>query len=191
MSTSLSFITDRTAEDVSHAERLAKIAYQNMTEAERSEWDSGMKGAYNAVDLNRVESAVSYLAYVLQELPDELIEHAASKGVVWEDFYAAPYDARTISVETKTDWLVSDMPTPAEMERYLDNVAFLRSVLDYATDELPASMEGLTWDGANAIERALENLDAAIKACRTDKKKLIDNTAAAWIYSGEMFTGEV
>ena len=36
--------------------------WAEMTAAERAEWVAGMKGAYNASDLNRVASAMAYLS---------------------------------------------------------------------------------------------------------------------------------
>lgn len=54
-------ITDRTAADVARVHELAVKGYAGMTVAELAEWLAGMKGAYNAVDLNRVGTALNYL----------------------------------------------------------------------------------------------------------------------------------
>lgn len=57
-------ITDRTAADVARVHELAVKGYAGMTAAELAElaeWLAGMKGAYNAVDLNRVGTALNYL----------------------------------------------------------------------------------------------------------------------------------
>ena len=40
--------------------------------------------------------------------------------------------------------------------------------------------DGLTWSGANDIERIL-----------LDVEQLINNMAAAWYYSGDLYAGEV
>ena len=76
-------ITDRTQADEERVEELAAKGYDAMTAEEKSEWDGEMKGAYDASDLNRVESAVAYLAELLVLLPSELKEYAASKGVAF------------------------------------------------------------------------------------------------------------
>ena len=55
-------ITDRTAADVARVEELATKGFAAMTADERAEWLGGMKGAYNASDLNRVGAALNYLA---------------------------------------------------------------------------------------------------------------------------------
>lgn len=59
----MNLIYDRTAEDVERALALAKKAEAGtLTDAEKTEWLAGMKGCYNAADLNRVEAAVKQLA---------------------------------------------------------------------------------------------------------------------------------
>ena len=59
----MNLIYDRTAEDVERALALAKKAESGtLTDAEKAEWLAGMKGSYNATDLNRVEAAVQTLA---------------------------------------------------------------------------------------------------------------------------------
>lgn len=187
----VSLITDRTEADERRAEYLAALDYRDMSEAEKAEWDADPKGAYNASDLNRVESAVEYLAGVLRSLEPELRDYAEEMDVHWEEIYAPPYDGADINPSTKTNWQQSDEPKPSDMTRYLGNVKLLRGAIDYATDALPESMDEIAWSGANAIERALMGLDSAIIVLRDEKKTLIDNTAEAWFFSGEIFSGEV
>lgn len=184
-------IYDRDISDYNRAEYLAALDYRDMTEEERAEWDADPKGAYNASDLNRVESTVKYLAGELKGVEPELKEYAAERDVHWDTIFAPPYDGTEINPSTKTNWQKSDDPKPSDMTRYLGNVKLLRGAIDYATDELPESVEEITWSGANAIERALMGLDSAIIVLRSDKKTLIDNTAEAWFFSGEIFSGEV
>lgn len=62
----MNLIYDRTAEDVERALALAKKAEAGtLTDAEKNEWLAGMKGCYNASDLNRVEAAVKSIAAAL------------------------------------------------------------------------------------------------------------------------------
>ena len=59
----MNLIYDRTAADVERALALAKKAEAGtLTDAEKTEWLAGMKGCYNAADLNRVEAAVKSIA---------------------------------------------------------------------------------------------------------------------------------
>lgn len=60
-------ITDRTQADVNRASALNAKGYDNMTAAEKAEWDSNLKGSYNASDLNRVGEACDYVANRLHQ----------------------------------------------------------------------------------------------------------------------------
>lgn len=184
-------ITDRTEPDVAYAKELSGKGLDGMSDAEKSEWLSGLKGSYTVSDLNRVESAVAYLADTLRTLPDILKEYAASKGVAWDAFFDVPYDPLACDLTTKIDWSISDVPTSVQMERYLSNVVVLREALSFDTIDLPDSMVNLNWQGANAIEKALKGLDESISAFDAKTKFNLDNTASVWIYSGEIYASEV
>ena len=183
-------ITDRKQADADRVAALALMDYESMSDTERAEWDSGLKGAYNASDLNRVESAVAYLDEALRVLPVELREYAANLDVAWDEYFDVPYEPNAYEVSTKQDWTMKDIPTPADMDRYLANVIKLRNALQFASDALPQTMNDLRWQGANAIESALKNLDTAIALFKENTQIMIVNTAAAWAYSGEVFMGE-
>ena len=185
----LNLITDRTPNDVQYIAYLRNKGWAAMTEDERNSFLAPLKGSYNASDFNRVEYAAQQLAGLLNSLPAEFRSYAAGKGVAWDDLFDVPYTPP--SIETKIDWTAQDIPTTSDMERYLGNVTHLRGLLDYATAALPASMDKLTADGANAIETALGGLFEAILSLQEDRKTLIDNTAAAWFCSGEIYGGEV
>ena len=154
----LNLITDRTQSDVYYVARLAAKGWAGMTEDERSQWLIGLKGAYNATDLNRVGNAVAYVAGRL------------------EDAGYAP------DVSPKIDWTIPDIPTESQMETYLDNVRALRNAFTVpaTVPQVPADMEGLTYQEANDIERIILAIDA-----------LITNMMDAWFYSNEVFCGEV
>ncbi len=184
-------ITDRTQADVAEVNALKTLGWSGMTAAQQSRFLSGLKGAYNASDLNRVGRAVQYLAALLQNAPQELKTYAQNKSVAWSSVFDLPYDPSDISVSPKTDWAVSDQPTAEQLSTYLGNVSNLRGILTYETDELPSVINTLTAQQANAIEKALVGLKNAFNVLDESIKTLIDNTAAAWYYSGEVYTGEV
>lgn len=79
-------------------------------------------------------------------------------------------------------WYESDIPAPAEMTRYLQNVSAIRAVLAAmpTTPSVPADMEALTAAEANAIEVIL-----------MDVETLINNMIAAWLFCGDVYSGEV
>lgn len=143
-------ITDRTQANVDLCKALAEKGWDNLTPEEQTEWyASASKGAYNYADLNRVETAVSALS-----------EHFGLGLVV------------------KTDWGMWDVPTQADMTRYLANIEAIRAKC-FASMNLPAvpvTMGGLTYETANNLEKIL---DAAFS--------IADATPA----SGEIFSGEV
>lgn len=119
--------------------------------------DGTEKGCYNASDLNRVGAAMEYLKNRLND------------------------SGYNVQVSPKTTWKESDSPTDDTMTAYLGFLGTLRNVLTLPdeTPELPSSMNHLTFESANDIERILEIIDGAIT--------LMVN---AYWYSGELYSGE-
>lgn len=134
----MELITDRVQADVDRVAQLAaRVSAGTATAAELAEWQSDLKGAYNASDLNRVGAAVAYVA-----------------GRLTGYGYA-------VSVSPRQDWHVADIPTQESMTAYLADVAALRAALTVAADtpEVPEDMERLTWQEANDIEKILVDVD--------------------------------
>lgn len=133
-------ITDRTEADVEKVRTLANKGSKTWTAAERAEWLNGLKGSYNASDLNRVGSAVDYVAQRLK-----------SCGV-------------TVKVAPKTDWQEIDIPSKQDMDSYLADIVTLRGALSLWSNapQAPVSMQKLTWEEANAIESILLAVDETI-----------------------------
>ena len=152
------FVTDRTLADVDVVEHLQALGWENMTASEREAYSAGLKGAYNAADLNRVGEAVAYIAGRLEQVG-----------------YLAP-------VSPKVDWQISDIPLSNLLENYLSDIRTLRGVLAVlpTTPQVPEDMDKLTYTEANDIEKILADLET-----------LIHNMAAAWHYSGEIYSEEV
>lgn len=124
------------------------------------------KGTYNAADLNRVGEAMNYVADRLR---------------------AAGYDPH---ISPKTDWKDDDWVDQAAQAVYLGDLAELRKqfAMLESTPEVPPRIlatgirtnDGLTYVWANNIEQILLDIDA-----------LLTNIAAGWLYSGEIYSGEV
>ena len=94
----LDLITNRTQADVDRVAALAaRVSTGTATAAEKTEWATDLKGAYNASDLNRVGAAVAYVAGRLNGYG-----------------YA-------VAVSPKQDWTVSDIPTAGDMETYISD----------------------------------------------------------------------
>lgn len=195
-------ITDRTSADVARVRTLAARGWDNLSEDERAEWLAGLKGAYSAVDLNRVGAAMNELAARLVELPETAMTYLASRGVAVDDLFAPPWvvidrsKARPWSAEAyswtqKNTWARGEKPTPGELALYLARVEQLRAALSYDAPDLPDTMPYIDHEQANAIEKALELLAPALDAWEAGMKADADHAAATWHYSGEICAGDV
>lgn len=134
----MQLITDRVQADVDRVATLtARVSAGTATAAELAEWQSDLKGAYNASDLNRVGAAVAYVSGRLNGYG-----------------YA-------VTVSPKQDWTLSDIPTVGQMATYLRDVATLRGAIAVPdrTPPTPDSASGLTWREANNIEQILLDVD--------------------------------
>lgn len=150
-------ITDRTQSDVDRATSLNSKGFASMTAAEKTEYLAGMKGAYNATDLNRVGEACEYIADRLNNL-------------LGFDIHITP----------KQDWQIADIPTTAEMDEYLDNIATLRAAYAIVAPSVPSDMEQLTFSEANDIETILIAVDEAAQ-----------RVISSFVYSGQTFSGVI
>lgn len=132
-------ITDRTLLDYRRWLELRNKGFDNMTEAERAEWGTDMKGAYNASDLNRVGAVLNYMR-------DKL----AAAGYVAINAF-----------NMKTAWTTADIPTVQEFSAYLAAVATIRGALAQwsTTPPVPEDVGGLDYQGANDIEQILLDVE--------------------------------
>lgn len=151
-------ITDRTQEDVDRWLTLRSKGWGAMTESERTEWLAGMRGAYTPyIDMNRVTAAMEYLN-------NELNGYGYSTGYV--DYGIV--------------WTKDDNPTKTQLEQYLSNISAIKAAfygLKNAPD-VPDSMEKLTVEKANDIERILLAVETAI--LQTVKGMARSNSFAFW-----------
>lgn len=137
----IDLVTDRTQEDVDAVKALNDSGFGSWTADEVAAYLYEMKGAYNASDLNRVESAVKYLA---------------------QKFKPLGYDDLNFSI--KTDWGITDFMNVSETKRYLQNIRRLKDqfTLPDGSPEVPADMDECTYAEANNIEKILLLLDEYI-----------------------------
>lgn len=86
------------------------------------------KGAYNYSDLNRVERAVAEIS-----------------------------DRSGLGLTTKINWVMWDIPTEADMSRYLWNISVIRQNLIGSANvpAVPTTMNNFTYEQANNIELIL------------------------------------
>lgn len=79
-------------------------------------------------------------------------------------------------------WFQDDIPTPSIMDQYLTNLSELRSLFVQAatTPPVPPDMEWFTFQEANDIEKIL-----------VDIEDMVRRIEAAYLFSGDVFAGEV
>jgi hypothetical protein len=185
-------ITGRTQSDIQYRSELReRYINRTATPAEIAEWVAGLKGAYNASDLNRVESAVAYLVGRFNDLPGELADYLNSLGVAPDALFDVPY-SHPISLTVKLDWAVADIPLNTQMERYISNINAIRSIITIPAEApaTPPDVQGLTVTEANDIEAILKAVDDATLALEALKKSYADLTADAWRYCGTLNCGQ-
>lgn len=129
------FVTDRSMTDVMRAielnTRIALHGFGALTDAERSEWTSGLKGCINANDLNRIET---------------------NSQVIAENLRANGFTANVLS---KRDWVRNDIPRRADMERIQAAIANLRSAIAVPNDtpSTPVNLYNMDFNQANIVEK--------------------------------------
>lgn len=138
------WITDRTQEDVDRVNELhAKATAGTWTEEEQAEWISGMKGALNSKDMNRI-------AYGMRELANIL-------GVSTSGF-------------PKTDWTQNDYMTQNQAMHLILSVRNIRLKCSGKSDT-PFISSGyyllagfsLTFATINMIEQILSDIEELAK----------------------------
>lgn len=155
-------VTDRTQADAERVKELAAKGFAAMSADERAEWLAGMRGAYNAADLNRVGTALNYLAGRL-----------------------GPICGKIITWTAKTDWAVTDIATASQAETYRQQIQDIRDALAYpaGTPDAP-QLSRLTYAGANDIERILVLCEELI----VNVAKSFRHTGAAECAAGGLLT---
>lgn len=188
-------IFDRTHADVEKLNQIKTRILTNglgeLTDEEKAEYLSGMKGAYNYTDLNRVGQAVKYLADRLLSLPDELDMYREAMGVSDDKLYRIPYNVSAVAVSPKIDWKVSDIPLQSQMETYLKNIRTLKGIFELpdSSPDLPQTLEALDINGANSIEKVLYEVNTKLGEIEKNLYDRIDRTAVAFQYANMLYAG--
>lgn len=152
----LGLITNRTQADVDAViAALSRIEAGSGTPADVLLL-SDNKGSYNYTDLNRVAGAVLYVA---------------------EELEANGY---SVTVTAKQGWTETDIPTQADIDQYLADIAEIRSALPVPADAPEVPTMPLDYRKANDIESILILVD-----------KLVQNIAKSWFYSGDLYSNEI
>ena len=108
MSVLETLIIDRTAADVARWKTLRDKGYAAMSEEEKAEWLAGMRGAYNASDLNRITGAMAYLKGLYEQYGREVTY--------------TPVNITHTDGTTDTAWQISDIPTDEQLSMIVQNL---------------------------------------------------------------------
>ena len=123
-------IYDRTETDIHEAKRLIQKGYSNLSQAEKQKWDSGLKGCFNASDMNRIMGAIKAVA-------DEI-------GVTMS------------AVKVFVD---GDIPREADYDDMLERLAEISGLYIYpTTPEIPSAPIN-TYGKVNAVEQIIHDVD--------------------------------
>ena len=107
-----------------------------------------LKGVYNISDRNRVGAAMEYVYGLLRGM------------------------AYYISITAKTDWQLTDFATPALNEQMRGGIERMKNtfVVFPDTPDIPATLDMITFEDANALEKILFDLETmALLAARSFK----------------------
>lgn len=125
-------IFDRTLTDVD-------IALKNPSNT------SFLKGAYNYIDLNRVEIWCKYFQDFLNSF------------------------GKNINLEIKIDWNLRDYPTRIEIDRIRGNIIYLRDLYVDLETEIIEYVNTLDYKKANTLEKVLYDVNEYIESMRRKK----------------------
>jgi len=116
-----------------------------------------LKGAYNISDRNRVGRTINYIAQCLRiSGKDEAI------------------------VNIREDWNVYDIIKPSDNSNVLSALTYLKKYFpDDKITEIPESLDGLTYQKANAVEQILYDFYGVFL-----------RIGESWIYCGEAFASD-
>lgn len=126
-------ITDRTQADVDRVLALIAKGFERMTAAEKAEFSTPMRGAYNASHLNTIIDAIDYVSERLNTIGGFQLDPTSV-------FYS---------------WAVGDIPLRYRLDYILTDTEAIRSAYNTPFPQPPASVTRLGFEAANNIERIL------------------------------------
>lgn len=189
-------IFDRTQSDVDRVyelrDKILSGGMDSLSNEEKTEWLSGMKGAYNYTDMNRVGEAEQYIYDRMLALPEELDAYRESKGIEDSPEFHVPYNPSEINVSPLTDITMNTVPSSLVVLVYLLNLINLSQVLTLPDDapSCPVTMDMMTYSMANDIERLLYMIDHALSELESELYQKIDHAVLSFPYTNAFYSGE-
>ena len=135
------WITDRAQSDVDRVKEItAKARTGTWTDIEQKEWLSGIKGALNYTDFNRIEFGIQELGSIVGA-----------------------------SVSVRTDWTIDEYMKVSDATRWLSNINSIRAKCSGPSSiaDTPKSMNKLDFSTMNQIERILLDIETLARTYTT------------------------
>lgn len=158
-----------------------------VTDRQLSDVGVNPKGSYNISDFSRVNTNVKNIVESVENVETEIQNKMTEKGVAWDDVYKFPYNAE-ISVVEMPEYTYNSIPTTQEWTDYVGNVQVLADNFS-VEHNLPTTLNNLNVDGANAIEKALENVYNVFNEAKDNVFSKIERTV--WEYTGDYYGGDM
>ena len=188
-------ISDRTQADVDRVKELnIKLLHGTETEAEYLEWVAGLKGAYNAADLNRVSETTERLGEYMIARENALINFRNTYQIGSSAYNDMPYAPGDVVTHAKYDWDMYDIPSYEQGQNYVGDIQRLR---DCVSPLLSASAPGvpdinfLDYEGANDIEELLQTIYDTVTAAFNEKADILNRSRKSLDYTNMITCGGI
>lgn len=158
-----------------------------VTDRQYSDIGVNAKGSYNITDIQRVTSNAFEIKPLIANAIDEITAYREQKGVANGTAYNIPFNA-DFELVLMPNYDYNSIPTAEELANYLENVEKIANAVELSHN-LPTTMENLSIDGANTIEKTLENGYNKINDTKTELFSKIDRTI--WEYCGDYYGGDM
>ena len=183
-------IFDRTAADVQRVANLAAAAQKReLTADELDMWNASVvRGAYNAEDLNRVGEAALFVEAYLSTVQPEIDAYIAALGVADDALFDAGI-AGPAGIAPRLDFARDDAPIIyADVTKTMQAASEVSARVGIA---LSVDVTRMTYNGANAVERALYDAYHFGENAINTRKDKADRIASAWYHGGDLFCGDL
>lgn len=138
----LNLIIDRTQNDINQAKNLISkvkmLGIDSLSESQKEEYFSGLKGCYNISDLNRVEDAMKYISDLLNKFS-------------------------YINEITYKKFNLSDIIKQDEIDEYLENLNILKVAFNNVVNAPSTPTNYKHFNNANDIEKILLKLETILR----------------------------
>lgn len=146
-----SIIKNRTLADVERVKELFSKKYQNMTAAEKAEWDGTMIGRFNYQDMNRLCGYINTIRYNIRAL-------------VYGNTGSYP-SASVLPADLPTNWTINDTPASSDFDNMIKIINYTLEYLGYSK----ISLAKYDFSNFNNLEKNIEDLDAWIELWGTEE----------------------